>query len=144
VSGATVDALALRRKGAVGDCARPGLPDFVPARFAPALNGAAQRWSVSATRVYAESGFNPFAIRPAGAKGIAQFRRGTARGMGLADPFDPDQAIDAQAHVMRELLRRLGAVPLALAAYNAGPAPVAACGCVRSPRPGTLSRAFSV
>jgi soluble lytic murein transglycosylase-like protein len=55
---------------------------------------------------------------------------GTARGMGLADPFDPDQAIDAQAHLMRDLLRRFGAVPLALAAYNAGPAPVLACGCV--------------
>ena len=31
---------------------------------------------------------------------------------------------------MRDLLRRFGAVSLALAAYNAGPAPVAACGCV--------------
>ena len=31
---------------------------------------------------------------------------------------------------MRDLLRRFGAVPLALAAYNAGPAPVSACGCV--------------
>jgi soluble lytic murein transglycosylase-like protein len=31
---------------------------------------------------------------------------------------------------MRDLLRRFGAVPLALAAYNAGLGPVAACGCV--------------
>ena len=31
---------------------------------------------------------------------------------------------------MRDLLRRFAAVPLALAAYNAGPGPVAACGCV--------------
>ena len=31
---------------------------------------------------------------------------------------------------MRDLLRRFGAVPLALAAYNAGPGAVAACGCV--------------
>jgi soluble lytic murein transglycosylase-like protein len=31
---------------------------------------------------------------------------------------------------MRDLLRQFGAVPLALAAYNAGPAPVAGCGCV--------------
>jgi hypothetical protein len=31
---------------------------------------------------------------------------------------------------MRDLLRAFGAVPLALAAYNAGPAPVRACGCV--------------
>ena len=111
-----------------------GLPDFVPARFEPALNRAAQRWSVSATllaaQIFAESGFNPFAVSPAGAQGIAQFMPGTARGMGLRDPFDPGEAIDAQAHLMRDLLRRFSAVPLALAAYNAGPAPVAACGCV--------------
>ena len=110
------------------------MPDFVPARFAPALNRAAQRWSVSAAllaaQLFAESGFNPFAVSPAGAQGIAQFMPGTARGIGLDDPFDPDAAIDAQAHLMRDLLRRFGAVPLALAAYNAGPAPVAACGCV--------------
>ena len=97
---------------------------------------AAQRWSVSAVllsaQLYAESGFNPFAISPAGAQGIAQFMPATARGMGLQDPFDPDQAIDAQAHLMRDLLRQFGTVPLALAAYNAGPAPVSACGCVPS------------
>jgi hypothetical protein len=119
---------------AAGDGARGGLPDFVPARFAPAINRAAQRWSVSATllaaQLYAESGFNPFVVSPAGAQGIAQFMPGTARGMGLDDPFDPAAAIDAQAHLMRDLLRQFGAVPLALAAYNAGPAPVSACGCI--------------
>jgi Transglycosylase SLT domain/D-alanyl-D-alanine carboxypeptidase len=111
-----------------------GLPDFVPDRFAPAINRAAQRWSVSATllaaQLYAESGFNPFATSSAGAQGIAQFMPGTARGMGLKNPFDAGAAIDAQAHLMRDLLRQFGAVPLALAAYNAGPAPVAGCGCV--------------
>ena len=111
-----------------------GLPDFVPQRFAPAINAAAQRWSVSAVllaaQLYAESGFNPFATSPAGAQGIAQFMPATARGMGLANPFDPDEAIDAQAHLMRDLLRQFATVPLALAAYNAGPAPVSACGCV--------------
>ena len=55
---------------------------------------------------------------------------GTAAALGLDDPFDAERAIDAQAHLMRDLLRQFGAVPLALAAYNAGPAPVAACGCV--------------
>ena len=114
--------------------ARGSLPGFVPARFAPALNSAAQRWSVSATllaaQLFAESGFNPFAVSPAGAQGIAQFMPATARGIGLRDPFDPHAAIDAQARLMRDLLRRFGAVPLALAAYNAGSAPVAACGCV--------------
>jgi len=121
-------------RGSGGTDAGAGPPEFVPARFAPALNRAAQRWSVSATllaaQLYVESGFNPFAVSPAGAQGIAQFMPGTARGIGLDDPFDPAQSIDAQAHLMRDLLRQFGAVPLALAAYNAGPAPVAACGCV--------------
>ena len=114
--------------------ARGSVPGFVPARFAPILTRAAQRWNVSATllaaQIYAESTFNPFARSPAGALGIAQFMPGTARAMGLDDPFDATQAIDAQAHLMRDLLRRFGSVPLALAAYNAGPGAVAACGCI--------------
>jgi hypothetical protein len=107
---------------------------FVPARYAPLIIHAAQRWSVSAqllaAQLYAESGFNPFARSPVGAEGIAQFMPGTAAAIGLADPFDPDSAINAQAHLMRDLLGRFGSVPLALAAYNAGPGAVAVCGCV--------------
>jgi hypothetical protein len=132
--GFTLNPRSTPRAAGAGDGERGGLPDFVPARFAPAINAAAQRWSVSATllaaQLYAESGFNPFAVSPAGAQGIAQFMPGTARGIGLKDPFDPRAAIEAQAHLMRDLLRQFGAVPLALAAYNAGPAPVASCGCV--------------
>jgi hypothetical protein len=109
-------------------------PSFVPAQFAAPLARAAQRWNVSAAllgaQLYAESNFNPFARSNAGALGIAQFMPATARAMGLSDPFDAAAAIDAQAHLMRDLLRRFGAVPLALAAYNAGPGAVAACGCV--------------
>jgi hypothetical protein len=110
------------------------LQSFVPARFAPVLSRAAQRWSVAATllaaQLYKESNFNPFARSPAGAQGIAQFMPGTARAYGLDNPFDADRAIDAQAHLMRDLLRQFGDVRLALAAYNAGPAPVQRCGCV--------------
>jgi soluble lytic murein transglycosylase-like protein len=85
--------------------------------------------------IWRESRFKPNAIGPVTrsgerASGIAQFMPGTAAGLGLKDPFDAAQAIDAQAHLMRDLLRRFGSVPLALAAYNAGPEPVAACGCV--------------
>jgi soluble lytic murein transglycosylase-like protein len=50
--------------------------------------------------------------------------------VGLEDPFDPVAAIDAQAHLMRDLLRRFASVPLALAGYNAGEGAVAACGCI--------------
>jgi hypothetical protein len=114
--------------------ATAAVQSFVPARYAPMLAHAAQRWGVSAqllaAQIYAESNFNPFARSPAGAQGIAQFMPGTARGMGLRNPFDPAASIDAQARLMRQLLARFGSVPLALAAYNAGPAAVARCGCI--------------
>ncbi|MBS1868928.1 MAG: transglycosylase SLT domain-containing protein [Actinobacteria bacterium] len=117
-----------------GDDGRAGLPSFVPARYAAPLAAAAQRWNVSAAllaaQLYAESGFDAAAVSPAGAQGIAQFMPATAHALGLDDPFDARQAIDAQGRLMRDLLRRFGSVPLALAAYNAGPGAVSACGCV--------------
>lgn len=117
-----------------GGDGRGGMPSFVPPRFAAPIAAAAQRWNVSAAllaaQLYAESGFNPSAVSPAGARGIAQLMPGAARSLGLDDPFDAAKAIDAQAHLMRDLLRQLGSVPLALAAYNAGPGAVSACGCV--------------
>ena len=113
---------------------RSAVPAFVPSEFADAISRASQRWNVGAAvlaaQLYAESNFNPFATSPAGAKGIAQFMPGTAASYGLSNPFDPKAAIDAQAHLMHDLLRQFASVPLALAAYNAGPAPVAACGCI--------------
>lgn len=117
-----------------GGAASSALPRYVPARFRDALRRAAQRSSVSAAllaaQIQVESNFNPYARSSAGAQGIAQFMPATARRYGLANPFDPDAAIDAQARLMRNLLRQFASVPLALAAYNAGPAPVERCGCV--------------
>ncbi len=113
---------------------RSAVPSFVPAAYRDSIARAASRWNVSAAllaaQLYAESGFNPFAVSPAGARGIAQFMPGTARTYGLRNPFDPRESISAQAHLMRDLLRQFASVSLALAAYNAGPAPVARCGCV--------------
>jgi soluble lytic murein transglycosylase-like protein len=113
---------------------RSAVPSFVPRQFVEEISRASQRWNVGAAllsaQIYAESNFNPSARSPAGAQGIAQFMPGTAASYGLSNPFDPAAAIDAQAHLMHDLLRQLGSVPLALAAYNAGPAPVHACGCV--------------
>ncbi len=120
-----------------GEGAAPGgatLPAFVPSRFRDPLLDSASRWNVSAAllaaQLMAESNFNPFATSPVGAQGIAQFMPGTAASYGLSDPFDPVAAIDAQAHLMADLIRRLGSPELALAAYNAGPAPVEACHCI--------------
>jgi soluble lytic murein transglycosylase-like protein len=110
------------------------VPAFVPAAYGQALRRSAARWSVGAgllaAQLQQESGFNPRSRSSAGALGIAQFIPATARLYGLRDPFDPASAIDAQAHLMHDLLRRFGSVPLALAAYNAGSGRVSACRCV--------------
>jgi hypothetical protein len=119
------------------DAGPPGgatLPSFVPARFRDPLVDSASKWNVSAAllaaQLMAESNFNPFATSPVGAQGIAQFMPGTASSYGLKDPFDPVEAIDAQAHLMSDLIHQFNSPELALAAYNAGPAPVEACHCV--------------
>ncbi len=122
------------RAASSGESGGSGLPGFVPAQYLQPLLRSAARWNVSAgmlaAQLLAESAFNPRAVSPAGALGIAQFMPATARSYGLRDPFDPDAAIDAQAHLMSDLLRRFRSIPLALAGYNAGPGAVAACSCV--------------
>jgi soluble lytic murein transglycosylase-like protein len=99
-------------------------PAFVPERWRDALVKASDKWNVPvellAAQLYAESNFNPFATSPAGAKGLAQFTPGTARAYGLDDPFDGEAAIEAQAHLMHDLLAKYKTAALALAAYNAG------------------------
>jgi Transglycosylase SLT domain/D-alanyl-D-alanine carboxypeptidase len=110
------------------------LPSFVPTQFRSMILDAAARWNVSpallAGQLMAESGFDPDADSSAGAQGIAQFMPATAASYGLANPFDPREAIDAEAHLMSDLIRQFGSPELALAAYNAGPAPVEACHCI--------------
>lgn len=121
-------------EGPDGGASRDALPAFVPARFRGPIIRAASRWNVSAAmlaaQLMAESGFNPSAVSPAGATGIAQFMPATAAAYGLRDPFDPEAAIEAQGHLMSDLLRQLRSIPLALAAYNAGPGAVAPCMCI--------------
>jgi hypothetical protein len=75
--------------------------------------------------IWRESSFRAGAISSAGAQGIAQFMPGTASERGLEDPFDPEQAIPASAHLLADLNRRFGSLGLAAAAYNAGPTRVA-------------------
>lgn len=70
--------------------------------------------------IWKESRFDPNAVSPAGAEGIAQFMPGTARMRGLDDPFDQEKAIAASAFYLAELKSGLGNLGLAAAAYNSG------------------------
>lgn len=107
---------------------RAHLPRWVPAQYRPLVASSALANGIApallAALLQAESGYNPRAVSPVGAQGIAQFMPGTARGMGLADPFDPTQAIPAAARLLAGHIRRFGSAALALAAYNAGPGAV--------------------
>jgi hypothetical protein len=71
--------------------------------------------------IWQESRFDPTAVSRAGAQGVAQFMPATARWRGLADPFDPLEAIAQSAKLLRDLRREFGNLGLAAAAYNAGP-----------------------
>ena len=75
--------------------------------------------------VWRESSFRSNARSPVGAQGIAQFMPGTAAERGLADPFDPEQAITKAAEFLAELKATFGNLGLAAAAYNGGPTRVA-------------------
>jgi len=78
-----------------------------------------------------ESGFKPTAVSPKGAQGLMQLMPGTAALMGVKDPFDPEQNIAGGVGYLRSCLDRFQHnVPLAVAAYNAGPESVAKCGAI--------------
>jgi soluble lytic murein transglycosylase-like protein len=97
--------------------------------FAPLIQDAARRAGVDPALVAAvakaESSFKPQAQSKAGAKGLMQLMDGTARRLGVTDPFDPAQSLDGGARFLGDLLKQFhGDIRLALAGYNAGPGAV--------------------
>ncbi len=71
--------------------------------------------------IWQESRFNAREVSRKGAQGIAQFMPQTADFRGLADPFDPIEALHHSASYLRDLRKRFGNLGLAAAGYNAGP-----------------------
>jgi soluble lytic murein transglycosylase-like protein len=91
-----------------------------------------------------ESNWNPRAQSAKGALGLMQLMPATAAEYGVSDPFNPEQNIRAGVKYLRKLVDRFdGKTELALAAYNAGPAPVAACMCI-PPIPETVAYVASI
>lgn len=111
---------------------RAVVPGYREAIYLPLIREAELRYRLPPrllqALIWAESRFNPLAVSPAGAAGLAQLMPATARELGVANRHDPQENIDGGARYLRQMLDRFGSVHLALAAYNAGPGAVTKAG----------------
>ncbi len=71
--------------------------------------------------VKAESNYDNKAISSVGAQGLMQLMPSTARGLGVSDPFDPEQNIAGGTKYLKSMIDKYNSIELGLAAYNAGP-----------------------
>ncbi|MGH8863088.1 MAG: lytic transglycosylase domain-containing protein [Burkholderiales bacterium] len=93
--------------------------------IAQMLNAAAMRYGLDPGLVLAiaqrESRLNPNAVSRKGAKGVMQLMDATSADLGVTNPFDAAQNIDAGVRYLRQLLSQFGDLVKAVAAYNWGP-----------------------
>ncbi|GAA1823545.1 hypothetical protein GCM10009682_49770 [Luedemannella flava] len=100
-----------------------GAGDLAGVPYANLFTKAGEKYGVSPKLLAAvakvESGYNPNAVSPAGARGLMQLMPATAAGLGV-NALNPTEAVDGAARMLSSLLKEFGSQPLALAAYNAG------------------------
>lgn len=109
----------------------------VPESMDAIFEEAAQTYQVPVALLKAvgkvESDFNPKAVSSAGAQGVMQLMPGTAKELGVTDPFDARSNIMGGAKYLAQKLKKYnGDIDLTLAAYNAGSGTVAKYGGVPS------------
>jgi len=115
--------------------AKPGCDVLGEASIAQLIDGAAKAQNVQPKLLHAvmeqESRFQPCAVSPKGAKGLMQLMPDTAADLGVVDPFDPRENVEAGAKYLKMLLAKYkGDLQLTLGAYNAGPSAVDQAGGV--------------
>jgi soluble lytic murein transglycosylase-like protein len=93
--------------------------------------------------IKAESGFKNNSISPQGAIGYMQLMPETAVSLGIKDIYDPVENLKGGIKYLKILLDKYKNIPLALAAYNAGPGAVNKYGCI-PPYPETINFVFTV
>jgi soluble lytic murein transglycosylase-like protein len=96
-----------------------------PSSYDPLIQQASNQYGVETSLIKAvidaESSFQNHEVSSAGAKGLMQLMDDTARGLGVTDPFDPQQNIQAGTHYLSDLIKDYkGSESMALAAYNGG------------------------
>lgn len=123
-------------------CASLSMPPFIPGLARATALRRLQWWSKVAEAecrhelpsglldaiVIQESRYSPVAVSPAGAAGLAQLMPFTARDLRVENRFDPIANLDGGARYLRAMLDKFRSVPMALAAYNAGPGAVGRAG----------------
>lgn len=112
----------------------PSVSTQIMRQHEPFIEYKARRVGVPPSLVKAliatESNWDHRAVSPVGAIGLMQLMPSTAEWLNV-NPWDPRENIDGGVRYLGWLLQRFeGRVDLALAAYNAGPAPVIRCGCI--------------
>ena len=103
-----------------------GRPRPSPGELEPLIHEVSQQHNLPASLIKAvirvESNFNPEATSPKGAQGLMQLMPGTAEDLQVVNPYDAQENVWAGTRYLKMLLEKFNnRLPLALAAYNAGP-----------------------